>query len=480
MNRCPSCGAEVQDKWIACPTCGADLKAHKESVLPAMEGGVTEATPPPEAPVKRRPAKLEHKFLLFILASIVTAILLLVNAVVEGSHGIGFYVGVLLVVVFWVAFLVMVGRVTRYVFLALALLVGAYWSFGQLKEMRRVHQEKRQQAEQVAAAKRAEEEARAAALMRLSQLKKDLSTAMTEQRWEDAAKIYAEAQKIKADEPELKEAWAKIDPQMQKIAAAREDEKRRKTVAEGIEDARKVINDPERCDTPAAISDAWNKLRLVRKEDAQWAEARNLAGGLEKCRKRTERTLSKNLQDIMIAQRKQIASNLERTFWDQGINVEVKLAGSNKDRVTFQWALMSRAAVHQLTSGGSMKEGSVLANLQKTGFRRVTFSDGFDDSESWYYDLNPPDETKGGQTTLQELGLGEPLELAVTDATRTSGPGPAAADLYYVNPGGEAYHRPGCKFIAADASALPLAQAAAGRRPCRTCRPSVIGEPTAK
>jgi hypothetical protein len=51
-----------------------------------------------------------------------------------------------------------------------------------------------------------------------------------------------------------------------------------------------------------------------------------------------------------------------------------------------------------------------------------------------------------------------------------------ADDEYYVNPGGEAYHRPGCKFITKQATAMPLEQAAVGRRPCRTCLPPIPGK----
>lgn len=47
----------------------------------------------------------------------------------------------------------------------------------------------------------------------------------------------------------------------------------------------------------------------------------------------------------------------------------------------------------------------------------------------------------------------------------------AADELYWVNPGGDAYHGSGCKFITSDAVSMPLEQAAKGRRPCRTCRP---------
>lgn len=46
-----------------------------------------------------------------------------------------------------------------------------------------------------------------------------------------------------------------------------------------------------------------------------------------------------------------------------------------------------------------------------------------------------------------------------------------AEEVYYVNPGGEAYHRAGCRFIRKDAQSMSLEKAAEGRRPCRTCLP---------
>jgi hypothetical protein len=70
---------------------------------------------------------------------------------------------------------------------------------------------------------------------------------------------------------------------------------------------------------------------------------------------------------------------------------------------------MGRPAVYKITDGGSMNEGSFLAGLQRIGFRRVNFSDGFE--YGTYYDLHPSEETKGGGTVLDGMGLGQPISL---------------------------------------------------------------------
>ena len=60
--------------------------------------------------------------------------------------------------------------------------------------------------------------------------------------------------------------------------------------------------------------------------------------------------------------------------------------------------------VHQIT-----KDGTFLAELEKIGFEKVTFSDGF--YESWYYELNPQSEADGGKAVLEQFGLDKPLNL---------------------------------------------------------------------
>ena len=56
-----------------------------------------------------------------------------------------------------------------------------------------------------------------------------------------------------------------------------------------------------------------------------------------------------------------------------------------------------------------MEPASVLGGLQKIGVRRVSFTDGHD--ESWSYTLEPEDETRGGKMVLAQHGLGAPLAL---------------------------------------------------------------------
>ncbi len=91
------------------------------------------------------------------------------------------------------------------------------------------------------------------------------------------------------------------------------------------------------------------------------------------------------------------------------MNVTITLSGANKENVTLKWSLMSRAAVHKLTDGGSMSPVSMLGGLQKIGFKRVTFGDGF--GETWSYTLEPEDESKGAEMGLKQNGLDKPLKL---------------------------------------------------------------------
>lgn len=189
---------------------------------------------------------------------------------------------------------------------------------------------------------------------------------------------------------------------------AAEPERKRK-VAEGLADAKKLVSDAKLCDTPKSIAETWGKLRLVKKDDPEWREATVLAPKLEACRRKVEQSLSKGMQTIMVGQRQEWAKRAEKAMLDQGMEVDFILSGDKKDRLTVKWVLMSKVAVHKLTNDGSMREGALLAQMQKAGFRRVTFSDGYNFGS--YYDLEPTDETKGGNTVLAGLGIGTPLKL---------------------------------------------------------------------
>ena len=92
------------------------------------------------------------------------------------------------------------------------------------------------------------------------------------------------------------------------------------------------------------------------------------------------------------------------------MDVDVTLSGKYKDSASLQWPLMSKVTVHRLTDGDSMREGSLLANMQKIGFREVRFRDGY--NYGVRYTLTPSSESEGGATVLRTMGLGTPLAFS--------------------------------------------------------------------
>lgn len=225
-----------------------------------------------------------------------------------------------------------------------------------------------------------------------------VQAAMAANDWREAAKLNGQ---LKAADPAFP-----VQPETER---AIKEHLRMLDVADGIAQAQRVASDTKQCDQPKAIADAWTKLKETRSTDSQWSAALAAVAQLETCRKNIERELSAGMRQIMIAQREAWAEKADRTFLDQGMNVAISLDGANKDHVTLKWALMSRAAAHKLTDAGSLGPDSFLGSLQKIGFMRVTFSDGFD--EAWSYKLHPEDESSGGTVVLAEHGIGAPLRL---------------------------------------------------------------------
>ncbi len=171
-----------------------------------------------------------------------------------------------------------------------------------------------------------------------------------------------------------------------------------------IETALAVANDEKRCDSPLDIADAWKNLQRIGPDDAEIAKARAAAAKLEKCRKKSERTFSKGLRDIMIHQREQWAEAYELGLLNEGLDVDVTLSGKFRTNVKIRWVLLSRASVQQIVA-----DGTFLANLETIGFEKVVFSDGY--YESWTYTLEPQSEEHGGTAVLEGFGLHEPLRL---------------------------------------------------------------------
>ncbi len=187
------------------------------------------------------------------------------------------------------------------------------------------------------------------------------------------------------------------------------EEERRKNVSLGLRQAGSVVTDEKLCDTPKAIADAWELVNQVRREDPEWSAAVAVTPRLESCRRSVEQALSRGLQKIMIGQREEWATNAEKKMLDEGMDVEFGLGGAAKDQLTVKWALMGNVAVHKITRDGSMRDDAVLAQMQKIGFRRVSFSNGW--NFHVYYTLNPSDETNIGKGVWEGMGVKGPLVL---------------------------------------------------------------------
>ena len=224
-------------------------------------------------------------------------------------------------------------------------------------------------------------------------------------RWGEAVDAYVSASSLRPSLPGLQEALAAANAKVEEVRERRRREERHRQLEAAIEESRAIAKDKAKCDTPKLIADAWMKLRTATREDKLFGRARAAAKGLERCRRKTKRTLDRGLQKFMVDQRKEIRSTLDDLFLQSGMDVKVRVHGTKSTRVTLTYVFFSnRVVVHNL-----LEDGNLLQLLQKVGFKKLTFSDGFQYSTS--VSLDPAVETNGGQAAMDGLGIGEPLVI---------------------------------------------------------------------
>lgn len=75
--------------------------------------------------------------------------------------------------------------------------------------------------------------------------------------------------------------------------------------------------------------------------------------------------------------RGKVATGLRESFLDNGMDVEVKVSGGNRSRITLTYTLMGAVLEHKME-----KEGNISALLD-LGFKEVVLTDGYDFNRVW-------------------------------------------------------------------------------------------------
>ena len=277
------------------------------------------------------------------------------------------------------------------------------------------------QAQQVAAdgaaAKRAKQEAdeqvrqRELRARRAIELAKDLSATVANGDWHTSETLLKQINELDPNIAELPKLQAIVAPKIAEEKAAAEEATRLVQLRAGLDAGRKLVLDAKECKEPRSLPTVWEKVRRVRKVDAEWTAAKALLPKLEKCRQGAVTDMLKTLQKLMIDQRVRTADEADRLMLAKGYDAEVTASGKNKDQLRFKYVLFNRALIFQITNGGTVGPDTFLGNYQKIGFKRVLFSTGF--GESWTYDLDPPSETGPavGARALRDVGMEEPFVL---------------------------------------------------------------------
>jgi hypothetical protein len=186
--------------------------------------------------------------------------------------------------------------------------------------------------------------------------------------------------KLVPEHPSLKPFELKIAP----IKKEQEAKNRKDKIDQSLIIAKNTIKNKKSCqELPTELKSTFEMVKAnVKKGDESYSKATKVVAGLENCRKLTIKQLNKTIENNDVMVRKAFAKSYENNLLDQGVDARVNLSGAKKDHIKITFILINRVLLRQIE-----KDGELLAKFKKAGFKKATFSDGYNDS--WYYDLEP-------------------------------------------------------------------------------------------
>lgn len=214
---------------------------------------------------------------------------------------------------------------------------------------------------------------------------------------------------LESDWSQKRESWA-AETKKKRDAAQKEQQERKaqeqeaKRISEIDEGLAEV--DTKKC---TGLESGWRKIKKVRPQDPQYEQAKKMLPKLEKCRKKSIKSMEKLLLEMRAENRKNIGKEIDKTFLSNRLDVKVKTSGKGHTKLALTHVFFSsRVSVNDVVKGNGL-----LGRLEEAGFSKVTFLSGF--GERIWYDLDPKNEKETVREATKKHfyreGLGEPLAL---------------------------------------------------------------------
>ena len=114
-------------------------------------------------------------------------------------------------------------------------------------------------------------------------------------------------------------------------------------------------------------------FRYIKREDSLYKRASSVKNKINQTRKIISRLID-------IEARKEFAKQIEAKYLNKGMDVYVTVTGRDYTTLKLKYVLFSRSLVHKI-----MNSAGFVTTLKSLGFKRVIFTDGYDDT--WSYTI---------------------------------------------------------------------------------------------